>query len=111
MARTDEFLMALDEEMLAYFREMTAETTDEMVTRFGIPRAEAVARINRAYPGREFGPHPDLTCHELPEYWACGLYFKPHADRLPDDDPDTDLSVWEVRPAPPTGSPAWTLEA
>ncbi|MFB7440471.1 hypothetical protein [Streptomyces mirabilis] len=52
MARTDEFLMALDEGMLAHFHEMTAETTDEMVTRFGIPRAEAVARINRAYVGR-----------------------------------------------------------
>lgn len=50
-------------------------------------------------------------CHELPEYWAHGLYFKPHAGRLPDDDPDADLSAWEVRPAPPTGSPAWTLEA
>ncbi|MER5822399.1 hypothetical protein [Streptomyces mirabilis] len=48
MARTDEFLMALDEGMLAYFREMT----DEMVTRFGIPRAEAVERINRPYAGR-----------------------------------------------------------
>ncbi|MFF7596391.1 hypothetical protein [Streptomyces mirabilis] len=48
MARTDEFLMALDEGKLAYFR----ETTDEMVTRFGIPGAEAVARINRAYAGR-----------------------------------------------------------
>ncbi|MFF4136255.1 hypothetical protein ACFY1B_32940 [Streptomyces mirabilis] len=44
MARTDEFLMALDEGMLAYFR----ETNEEMVTRFGIPRAEAVAGINRA---------------------------------------------------------------
>jgi hypothetical protein len=48
MARTDEFLTTLDEGMLAYFREMT----DEMVTRFGIPRAEAVERINRAYAGR-----------------------------------------------------------
>ncbi|MCZ1001434.1 hypothetical protein O1M63_30645 [Streptomyces mirabilis] len=52
MARTDEFLMALDEGMLAYFREMTDEMTDEMVTRFGIPRAEAVERINRPYAGR-----------------------------------------------------------
>ncbi|WP_217568276.1 hypothetical protein [Streptomyces sp. GbtcB7] len=107
MARTGEFLMALDEGMLAYFREMA----DEMVTRFGIPRAEAVARINRAYAGQEFGLYPDLMCHELPEYWAYGLYFKPNTGRLPDDDPDTDQSVWEVRPAPPAGSPAWTLEA
>ncbi|MFF1741493.1 hypothetical protein [Streptomyces mirabilis] len=59
MARTGEFLMALAEGMLAYFPEMA----DEMVTRFGIPRAEAVARINRAYPGQEFGPYPDLMCH------------------------------------------------
>ncbi|MFF7596392.1 hypothetical protein [Streptomyces mirabilis] len=50
-------------------------------------------------------------CHELPGYWAYGLYFKPHAGRLPDDDPGTNLPVREVRPAPLTGSPAWTLEA
>ncbi|WP_369248471.1 hypothetical protein [Streptomyces sp. R41] len=105
--RTEEFLMDLDEGMLAYFREMA----HEMVTRFGISRAEAVARINRAYEGRKFAPYPDLMCHELPEYWGYGLYFKPNAGRLPDDDPDTDLSVWEVRPAPPRHSPVWTLEA
>ncbi|MHA5050162.1 hypothetical protein [Streptomyces sp. SD15] len=107
MARTEEFLMYLDEGMLAYFREMA----HEMVTRFGIARAEAVARINRAYSGREFARYPDLMCHELPEYWAYGLYFKPNACRLPDDDPDTDLSMREVRPAPPDGSAAWTREA
>ncbi|MFF3583247.1 hypothetical protein [Streptomyces mirabilis] len=50
-------------------------------------------------------------CPELPEYWAYVLYFKPDAGRLPDDDLDTDLSAREVRPAPPAGSPAWTLEA
>jgi hypothetical protein len=99
--------MALDEGMLAYFREMA----DEMVTRFGIPRADSVARVNRAYAGQEFGPYPDLMCHELPEYRAYGLYFKPNAGRLPDDDPDTDLSVWEIRPAPPATSPAWSREA
>jgi hypothetical protein len=49
--------------------------------------------------------------HELPEYWAYGLYFNPNAGRLPDDDLDTDLSAGEVRPAPPADSPAWTLEA
>lgn len=98
--------MDLDEGMLAYFREMA----QEMVTRFGISRAEAVARINRAYEGQKFAPYPDLMCHELPEYWGYGLYFKPSAGRLPDDDPDTDLSVWEVRPAPPRHSPVWTLE-
>ncbi|MFE2513877.1 hypothetical protein [Streptomyces mirabilis] len=58
MARTGEFLMALDEGMLAYFREMA----DEMVTRFGIPRAEAAARINKAYARQEFRPYPVLMC-------------------------------------------------
>jgi hypothetical protein len=105
MTRTGEFLMGLDEGMLAYFREMA----QEMVARFGISRAEAVARINGAYAEREFAPYPDLICHELPEYWGYGLYFRPNAGRLPDDDPDTDLSVWEVRPAPARGSAAWTV--
>lgn len=76
-----------------------------------IPRAEAGARVNRAYVGQEFEPHPDPMCHELPEFWAYVLHFKPNVGRLPDGDLDTDLSAWEVRPAPPAGSPAWALEA
>lgn len=105
--RTEEFLMDPDEGMLAHFLEMD----HEMVTRFGISRAEAVARVNRAYQGRKFEPYPDLMCHELPEYRGYGLYFKPNAGRLPDDDPDTDLSVCDVRPAPPRHPPVWTLQA
>ncbi|MET7700982.1 hypothetical protein [Streptomyces sp. NPDC005485] len=104
-ARTGEFLMDLDAGMLAYFREMA----HEMVTRFGIPRAEAVARINRAYTQRHITPYPDPMCRELPEYWGYGLYFRPNGGRLPDDDPDRDLSVWEVRPPPPRDSAHWTV--
>lgn len=70
-----------------------------------------MTRINGAYVGQEFEPHPDVMCHELPEYWACGLYFKPHTGRLPDDHPHTDLSVWEVHPAPPAGPSDRTLSS
>ncbi|WP_406716367.1 hypothetical protein [Streptomyces althioticus] len=44
MTRTEEFLIELDEGMLQYFRDIA----DELVGRFGMSRAEAVARINAA---------------------------------------------------------------
>ncbi|WP_237330251.1 hypothetical protein [Streptomyces sp. BA2] len=64
------FLMPLDDGMLEYFREIV----DEAVTRFGVSRAEAVARVNERYGELEISPYPDLMCHELPEYWVYGLY-------------------------------------
>lgn len=104
--RTEEFLIELDEEMLDYFRQMA----EEMVSRFGISRAEAVARINATYEGAEIDPYPDLMCHELPEYWVYGLYFKPRGGQLPYGAPGEDLSAWEVRPAPSSDSRFWTLK-
>ncbi|MEV0170921.1 hypothetical protein AB0I00_07315 [Streptomyces sp. NPDC050803] len=83
-ARTEEFLLDLDAGMLDYFREIATV----MVERFGISRAEAVARINDNYAGVNIGPYPDLMCHETPEYWARDLRYGP---------------------PPPPDSPAWTL--
>lgn len=108
---TAEFLMRLDEGMLQYFRYIA----DEMVSRFGISRAEAVARINAAYEGADIEPYPDLMCHEFPEYWAYGLYYFPdEVGRVPsgdeDDDERIDFSELKVRPAPAPDSPAWTLK-
>ncbi|MFJ6571559.1 hypothetical protein ACIQNU_29545 [Streptomyces sp. NPDC091292] len=107
---TEEFLTHLDEGMLAYFRDIAQEMTE----RFGISRAEAVARINERYGEIEISPFPDLMGHEMPEFWAYGLYYRPDArGRLPSGDAgaDEDIaeSALEVRPPPPTDSPAWTL--
>ncbi|MFI6852261.1 hypothetical protein [Streptomyces sp. NPDC050416] len=107
-----EFVLALDEEILAYFREMA----DVLVERVGISRAEAVARINASYGTRESAAlGVELMGHELPEYWAYGTYYSPdHRYRLPVGDPladaDIDFSTLPVRPAPPKDSPFWTLE-
>lgn len=105
---TAEFLMRLDDGMLEYFREIV----DQAVTRFGISRAEAVARVNERYGDVEISPYPDLMCHEMPEYWVYGLYLKPLGDGRPlpsgDEDEDVDLSDYEILPAPPKGSAAWT---
>ncbi|MBQ0848503.1 hypothetical protein J8N05_09805 [Streptomyces sp. BH-SS-21] len=107
---TAEFHMKLDEGMLGYFREIA----DEMVGRFGISRAEAVARINERYGGTEMSPYPDLMCHELPEFWAYGPYYYPDdAGRLPTGDASADVGIdvtrLRIRPRPPEDSPAWTL--
>ncbi|WP_405817366.1 hypothetical protein OG241_22875 [Streptomyces sp. NBC_01390] len=103
--RTEEFLIALDDGMLDYFRQIA----EEMVSRFGIPRAEAVAGINSTYEGARIEPYPDLMCHEMPEYWAYGLYLEPRDGQLPYGAPGEDLSEWEVRSAPSPDSHVWTL--
>ncbi|MEU4142249.1 hypothetical protein [Streptomyces parvulus] len=108
---TAEFVMRLDEGMLEYFREIV----QEMVARFEISDAEAVARINERYRDAEISAYPDLMCHEFPEFWAYGLYYYPdEAGRLPTGDEDVDeafdFSGLKVRPAPAPGSPAWTVE-
>ncbi|MFE2826310.1 hypothetical protein [Streptomyces sp. NPDC059271] len=108
--RTEEFLIDLDAEWLAYFREMA----DVLVTRFGVSRAEAVARVNERHVGEDLAPMgEDLLGHELPEFWAHHLYFEPDSlGMLPSGAPETDgdLSRWTVRPAPPDNSGAWTLK-
>lgn len=109
-ARTAEFLMRLDAGMLEYFREMASE----MVGRFGISRAEAVARINERYQGLEIEPYPDLMCHEFPEFWAHGVYYYPdERGRLPTGDVHADAVIdftrLRVRPLPPQDSSVWTL--
>ncbi|MEU3849732.1 hypothetical protein [Streptomyces sp. NPDC029554] len=106
MKRTQEFLTELDEGMLRYFREIA----DVMVERFGISRAEAVARINDAYEGSDIDPYPDLMCHEEPEYWAYGLYFQAKDGVVPRGEDGADLAQWEKRPAPPKTSHVWTLD-
>ncbi|MFE7984118.1 hypothetical protein ACFUZA_18405 [Streptomyces cellulosae] len=105
MTRTEEFLTELDEGMLQYFREIA----DELVGRFGMSRAEAVARINAVYEGADIEPYPDLMCHEEPDYWAYGLYFLPKDGRSPHSGSVGDLEEWETRPAPPRDSHVWTL--
>ncbi|MFF3616050.1 hypothetical protein [Streptomyces sp. NPDC002580] len=107
--RTEEFLLRLDAEWLDYFRAMA----DVLVTRFGISRAQAVARINERFAAEEIKPMgEDLLGHELPEFWAYHLYFEPDSrGLLPSASPgsEDDLGAWTVRPAPPRDSAAWTL--
>ncbi|GGV72515.1 hypothetical protein GCM10010277_85510 [Streptomyces longisporoflavus] len=105
-----EFLAPLSDTMLEYYRDMA----DVMVELFDMPRAEAVARINERYtPADAEAPEHEIMGHELPEFWAYGLYYKPDAKgRLPtgdtDADADIDFTALERRPAPPKDSPTWT---
>lgn len=87
-------------------REFLREIADEMVERFGVPRAEAVARINQAWGHDNFEEWPDLIGHEDPEHWAYGLYY---VGNVPYWEPDAGSSEWTVKPAPPRDSPVWTL--
>ncbi|WP_405009060.1 hypothetical protein [Kitasatospora sp. NBC_01539] len=97
---SDAFLMHADAETTAYF----SEVADALCALFGIPRAEAVARLNAQWGAVEFEPYPDLVCHEEPEHWAYLLY---HGD-VPYWEADADRSAWPVLPPPPAGSAAWT---
>ncbi|MDN0193718.1 hypothetical protein [Streptomyces sp. S.PNR 29] len=107
-----EFVIPLDEEMLAYFRAMV----DVLVRRCGISRAEAVARINATYgAGQSADMEVQLMGHELPEFWAYGAYYRQDDQgRLPKGNPSTDADIdfsrLPIRPAPPKDSPFWTVE-
>ncbi|MYT31701.1 MULTISPECIES: hypothetical protein [unclassified Streptomyces] len=82
------------------------DIANDMVTRFRIPLAEAVARINRHWEGKTFDSEDDLIFHEMPEFWADLLYY---GAEVPYWDPDADRSKWNPIPAPPADSSAWTL--
>ncbi|RPE29205.1 hypothetical protein [Kitasatospora cineracea] len=100
-----EFRLEADEQMQEFFSEVADE-----IQKFGASRAEAVARVNRAWEGVEFEPYPDLVCHEEPEYWAHRFYYGNGPGRMvPYWDPDADRSTWTIKPAPPADDPAWTL--
>ncbi|MGI5368003.1 hypothetical protein [Streptomyces iakyrus] len=106
-----EFVLPLDEDMLGFFRAMV----DVLVERIGVPRAEAVARVNAVYGTRESVTLDlQLMGHELPEYWAYGLYYGSDSrGRSPVGEPvadaDIDFTALPVRPAPPKDSPFWTV--
>lgn len=100
--RASEFLMALDAAMLEVLREISAE----MQNRFGISKAEAVARLNEAWGHVTFDPYPDIICHELPEHWAYRMYYK---DNVPYWRDDADSSTWQIQELPPADSPSWTI--
>lgn len=89
-----------DPGMQGYFRKIA----DFMADEFGISYAEAVARLNAAYHAVTFQPYPDIMCHELPEFWAWGLYY----GDVPRDK-TADRSSWTPRPAPARDSGFWTV--
>ncbi|WP_207957637.1 hypothetical protein [Streptomyces sp. YIM 98790] len=104
-----EFLMDLDAGMEEFFRDIARFMTDE----FGIPYAEAVARLNAAFERSKFDPYPDIMCHESPAYWGFGLYYRrlPDGSEVPWWEPDADRSGWEIKDAPPPDAHHWTLPA
>ncbi|WP_354643003.1 hypothetical protein [Kitasatospora camelliae] len=102
-----EFRLEADRRMQEYFSDIADE-----LQKFGISRAEAVARVNAAWEGVEFEPYPDLVCHEDPEYWAHRFYYDNGRNDnrpVPYWDEDADRSSWLIKPPPPADSPAWTL--
>lgn len=74
-----EFPCAGDAEALEFCREIV----EEMVAGLGVPRAEAVARVNRQWsdpaPGdrapRTWIVGLDIVYHETAEFWARDIYY------------------------------------
>src|SRR6266699_559680 len=62
MTRGSEFLLDAPADLQDYLREIAAR----MVLTFDIPRAEAVARINRHWRGQTFDERNDLVLHAPP---------------------------------------------
>ncbi|GAA2741318.1 hypothetical protein [Kitasatospora cinereorecta] len=101
MSGAREFNLDADEEMQDFFSAIADE-----LQKFGISRAEAVARVNDAWAGQTFSPYPDIACHESPEHWAYDFYY---GEPVPYWDPNADRSKWRATPPPPADSDAWTL--
>ena len=57
-----------------------------MVDLFGIPKSEAIQRINTTWAGLSFLGTEDLIYHESEEYWAKNIYYgKDSAWWLPEE--------------------------
>lgn len=93
-------------ELSAAVRELLDATVGEMVELFGISRAEAVARINEQWHGRDFSGDDEIVLHEDRHYWAMLIYFD---GEVPDWSDDADRSGWVARPAPARDSGHWTV--
>jgi hypothetical protein len=70
---------------------------DEMVSLFGITRAEAVARINEQWHHQDLSSDDDVILHEDEYYWALFIYF---GGNVPDWSRTADRSEWSSRPVP-----------
>jgi hypothetical protein len=78
----------------------------EMGVLFGIQRAEAVARINEQWHGRDLSSDEEIILHEDEYYWALFIYF---GGKVSDWKRDADRSDWTPRPKPDRASGYWTV--
>jgi hypothetical protein len=96
MTTGSQFLFDVPPELDDFFDDVVLE----MMVIFDIPKAEAVARINRHWRGHKFRPD-DIVQHGLPAYWAEQIYYREvfgagRVDRIPRPPPDRDSGCWTV---------------
>jgi hypothetical protein len=72
MTANREFQLDAPDELQDFFRDIATE----MTLSFGISRAEAVARINWHWRGRQFAPRNDLVLHAPPSHWAITIFYE-----------------------------------
>lgn len=98
-----DFLMPVSRDV----QELLDDIVAEMVTMFGVSRAEAVARINALWQSFDLSGDDEIILHEDAYYWALVIYYgKP----LPDWGRDADRSTWTPNPKPDRSSGCWTVE-
>ncbi|MCE3035751.1 MULTISPECIES: hypothetical protein [unclassified Streptomyces] len=86
--------------------ELLGSIADEMVSEFGITRAEAVARINAHWHGQDLSDEDCLVPHEDERFWAFVIYY---GRNVPDWSPGADRSGWVPTEPPAAGSEYWTV--
>jgi len=97
MTTGPEFLFDASPEL----REFFLDVVTEMTVQFDIPKAEAVARINRHWRGHRFSRRGDLVQHAPTSYWAELIYFEEvfergRLQRFPRPAPGRDSGCWTV---------------
>lgn len=96
------FLARVSNEM----REHLHDIAIEMTGLFGITRAEAVARINAAWPDQDFLEASNMLLHEDEHYWALFVYY---GGDVPDWRRGADRSSWRPAALPAPDSGCWTV--
>ncbi|GGN94755.1 hypothetical protein GCM10010112_84440 [Actinoplanes lobatus] len=81
--------------------ELLRDIADDMVARFHVTPAEAIARINYHWRGQNLEAPTDLVFHQTADYWADRIYHEDvfedgRTSRVPRPAPAADSGCWPV---------------
>ena len=98
----NDFQMAMSAEV----QELLVSIVHEMIEKFGITRAEAIARVNEHWHDRSMASAKELILHEDETFWAPFIYY---GGRVPEWENGEDSPNETPVPRPIPDSRYWTV--